>query len=89
MIDSLKGVDITVMFNPSNREDITVCEAIESIKPDYFTKGGDRTGIENIPEWPISQKVGIEIVTNVGKDKIISSTQILQDWVDFVNSKKS
>ena len=89
IVDSLKGVDITVMFNPSNREDITVCEAIESIKPDYFTKGGDRTGIENIPEWPISQKVGIEIVTNVGKDKIISSTQILQDWVDFVNSKKS
>jgi cytidyltransferase-like protein len=89
IINSLKGVDITIPFNPSDRTDMTQCESLEAIKPDYFTKGGDRDGIESIPEWDTCVKDNIEIVTNVGKDKIISSTQILQDWVDFANKRDS
>ena len=89
IVDALKGVDITIRQNPTNRDDMTQCETLEVIKPDYFTKGGDRTGIENIPEWDVCQRNNIEIVTGVGKDKIISSTQILQDWVDFVNKKSN
>lgn len=87
IVDALRGVDITIRQNPTDKDDMTQCETLEVIKPDYFTKGGDRTGIENIPEWDVCQRNNIEIVTGVGKDKIISSTQILQDWVDFVNKK--
>jgi glycerol-3-phosphate cytidylyltransferase-like family protein len=89
IVDSIKGVDITVRQDPTDPDDMTQCETLEVIKPDYFTKGGDRDGIENIPEWDTCVKNNIEIITNVGKDKIISSTQILQDWVDFINKKNS
>ena len=88
IVNSLRGVDITIRQDPTDKTDMTQCETLEVIKPDYFTKGGDRAGIESIPEWDTCVKNNIEIVTNVGKDKIISSTQILQEWVDFANSKK-
>jgi len=88
IINAIKGVDIVVRQDPTDKNDMTQCETLEKIKPDYFTKGGDRDGIENIPEWNTCVENNIEIVTNVGKDKTISSTQILQDWVNFVNSKK-
>lgn len=89
IVDAIKGVDIAIRQDPTDKNDMTQCETLEVVKPDYFTKGGDRTGIENIPEWDVCQRNGIEIVTNVGKDKIISSTQILQDWVDFANEQES
>jgi len=89
IIDAIKGVDITVRQNPTDKNDMTQCETLAIIKPDYFTKGGDRDGIENIPEWDTCVKNNIKIVTNVGRDKIISSTKILQDWVDFANKRDS
>jgi len=89
IIDALKGVDITLKLNPSDRADMFQTDSLQTIKPDYYTKGGDRDGIENIPEWDTCVKNNIEIVTNVGKDKIISSTKILQDWVDFSNKRNS
>ena len=89
IIDSIKGVDIAVRQDPTDKTDMTQCETLGAIKPDYFTKGGDRTGIENIPEWDTCIKNNIQIITNVGKDKIISSSEILQDWVDFANSQKT
>jgi len=89
IVDALKGVDIAVRFLESDRDDNTQKKSLAAIKPDYFTKGGDRADIESIPEWNTCVENGIKIVTNVGKDKIISSTKILQEWVDFTNSKKS
>ena len=79
IVSSLPWVDYVVMFEIEN--DPTVCVALEEIRPEKFTKGGDRTGIENIPEWTTCQQHGIEIVTSVGDDKEWSSSTFLADWI--------
>ena len=58
-------------------DDSTVIEAIRKVKPTYFTKGGDRFDATTIPEWPICQKVGCEIITGVGGGKIQSSSELV------------
>lgn len=78
IVSAVSGVDFVIPFEIEN--DPTVCVALEQIKPNFFTKGGDRTGIENIPEWPICQKLGIEVVTSVGLDKLWSSSDFLKKW---------
>lgn len=80
IVSFCKDVDFVVPFFPTNPNDMTVCEALEKIKPDYFAKGGDRTGIENIPEWKVCQKNNIKILTNLGVDKEWSSSNILDSY---------
>ena len=60
--------------------DDTVCEALRRIKPDFFGNGGDRKS-DNVPEIDLCQKLGIELVWNLGGDKIQSSS-------DLVSNKK-
>lgn len=87
-VSMTKPTKIVVPFNPSDPNDMTVCEALELIKPDVFAKGGDRTGIENIPEWQVCKNNDIEIVTGCGDDKVWSSSNFLKDWEEFVKSKE-
>lgn len=75
VIDSMKAVDFVV---PWISEDQTVIGALEIITPDIFAKGGDRTGPENIPEWEPCIKIGCEIITGVGGDKIQSSSDLVK-----------
>ena len=77
IIDSMDGVDFVVPWETSG--DQTVCGAIEILKPDFFTKGGDRFDASTIPEWNICQEVGCEIITGVGEGgKIQSSSELIQ-----------
>lgn len=77
IIDSMDGVDFVVPWE--TKGDQTVCGAIEILKPDYFTKGGDRFDASTIPEWEICQKVNCEIITGVGEGgKIQSSSELIQ-----------
>jgi len=55
--------------------DDTVCEALRRIKPDFFGNGGDRKS-DNVPEIDLCQKLGIELVWNLGGDKIQSSSDL-------------
>ena len=55
-------------------KDATVCESLESIKPNIFTNGGDRHNTE-IPEALVCKKYGIELLDGLGK-KIRSSSDI-------------
>lgn len=64
-------------------EDVDVKESLKRLRPDIFAKGGDRVDKESIPEWDICEELGIRIVTGVGADKKWSSSDYLQDWVDF------
>jgi cytidyltransferase-like protein len=75
IIDSLVGVDFVVPWN--SYEDQTVCGAIEILKPNYFTKGGDRFDAKTIPEWNICEQIGCKIITGVGGDKIRSSSHMV------------
>lgn len=77
IIDSIKGVDFVVPWETSG--DQTVCGAIEILRPNYFTKGGDRFDASTIPEWDICQKINCEIITGVGAGgKVQSSSELVR-----------
>lgn len=77
IIDSIAGVDFVVPWETDG--DQTVCKAIEILKPDYFTKGGDRFDASTIPEWKICQKINCEIITGVGHGgKVQSSSDLVR-----------
>lgn len=68
---SLKLVDEVVL---AIDEDRTVRETLELVKPDIFANGGDLiTG--KIPEQEICERLGIQIVNNLGP-KLRSSSEI-------------
>jgi len=77
VVSAIRGVDYVVPFIATNHNDMSVCEAIEIIKPTYFCKGGDRN-LDNIPEVDVCKKIGTEIITGCGEDKYWSSS-------DFIN----
>ena len=78
VVSSVKGVDFVVPFEIEN--DQTICKALEMIRPDVFTKGGDRVDEQTIPEWNTCKIHNIRIVTGVGLDKEWSSSKFLKDW---------
>jgi len=58
--------------------DNTVCASLENIKPDIFANGGDR-GASNTPESRVCERLGIEMVYNVGGGKVRSSSHLVND----------
>lgn len=79
IVSSIKNVDYVIPFEIKN--DSSVIKALERIKPHFFTKGGDRYDKSTIAEWEICEKLNIEIITNVGNDKVdTSSSKYLKDW---------
>lgn len=80
IVSALQGVDYVVPFEIEN--DPTVCEALRRLRPHVFTKGGDRSDQQAIPEWDVCQELGIEIVSGVGDDKRWSSSWFLAAWTD-------
>ncbi len=87
IIDNIDGVDYTVIYDHPTRYDS--CEPLGIIKPNVFTKGGDRDEKNKVPEADIVEKNGGKVEYNVGDPKIWSSSNYLQEWVDFVNSRAS
>jgi len=87
LVASIRNVDYVIPFEIE--DDQTVCEALRRLKPDVFTKGGDRTDYTNIPEWKVCQELSIEIVPQVGSKKIWSSSNMLDAWANFSYSKWS
>ena len=58
-------------------EDRTQCKTLEYLKPDIFTKGGDRNSY-NIPETFTCVENDIKIINGVGGDKIQSSSWLIE-----------
>lgn len=79
IIENLKMVDGVILFNDN---DDTAIEAIKNVQRLYpnatiiFANGGDRTK-ENIPELVVD---GVDFVFNVGNNKTISSSELLDRW---------
>ena len=71
IVRSLKMVDEVFL---SIDYDKTVCASLESLKPDVFANGGDRSTKE-VPESSICKKYNIEMIDGVG-DKIRSSSDL-------------
>lgn len=72
IIDAIQGVDHVVRWYDGTQNCIG---AIEKILPNVFTKGGDRSDRDKIPEADICDIVGCKIMFGVGgKDKPQSSS---------------
>jgi len=85
IVSALREVDFVVPFEISG--DSTVIQALEAIRPDVFTKGGDRIDESSIPEWETCQKHGIEIISGVGLSKLWSSSDFLKDWEEHAKTR--
>jgi cytidyltransferase-like protein len=79
IVSNIKSVDMVFL---SIDQDRTVCETIkhvhEQLSADYeiaFANGGDQNN-NSIPEVPICQKLGINLIDGLG-DKIQSSSWLL------------
>lgn len=81
IVSCIRAVDFVIPFEIEN--DQTVCEALRCLRPNVFTKGGDRTDYTNIPEWAVCQELGIELIARVGLDKEWSSSDFLKEWGEF------
>lgn len=86
VVDHIKGVDYVIIYDDPNKKNCI--EAVEVIKPDVYTKGGDRDSEANVPESDVVKKYGGRIQFKVGDPKMWSSSNYLQEWVDFVNSQE-
>ena len=93
IIDAIKGVDYVIIHENPNATNCA--EVLEVVKPDVFCKGGDRNDKDrNDPnsglkvEADLIESYGGRIEYGVGRDKVWSSSNYLQEWVDFINSKK-
>ena len=78
IVSGIAGVDYVIPFEIKN--DQTVNKALAALKPDVFTKGGDRVDEKTIPEWATCKKYGIEVISGIGADKQWSSSWFLRDW---------
>lgn len=87
IVSCIKWVDIVVPFE-TEVADNTVKEALKILKPDFFAKGGDRTNAANIPEWNTCLENNIKVITNVGNDKLWSSSDFLKEWGEFFAKNK-
>ncbi|MCX6754512.1 MAG: adenylyltransferase/cytidyltransferase family protein [Candidatus Nomurabacteria bacterium] len=89
IIEALSCVDKVVISGHSkNTKDMSVCEEIKKIKPNIFANGGDRFA-DNIPEFQLCNKLGIEMVFNVGKGgKVRSSSELIKNYSQKIKTKK-
>lgn len=87
IVSCVRNVDYVIPFEIE--DDQTVCEALRRIRPHVFTKGGDRVDFTNIPEWQVCQDLGIELISQVGRPKLWSSSDFLRDWEKFLAEKGS
>lgn len=84
IVDNLRSVDFVFPFRWER--DQSVCVALELLRPDIFANGGDQTGI-TIPEIDTCAKLGITTVFSVGDNKKWSSSNFLDEWVEFKNGQ--
>lgn len=75
IIAGIRGVDAAIIWEDGTQ---TVVGAVEKLRPNFFTKGGDRAKPEDIAEWDICKEVGCEVLFNVGGGKVQSSSWLIK-----------
>jgi len=64
-------------------KDRSVCKSIEAVHElfgvNVFANGGDRKSLNDVPEYPICQELGIEMIDGLGK-KIQSSSELVKKF---------
>jgi cytidyltransferase-like protein len=91
ILESFKWIDKVVLTNHAkNPKDMSVCAELAKVKPDIFTKGGDRTQkdadnkLSSLnPEQTLCQKMGIKMVFGIGRGgKIQSSSWLVNKFLN-------
>lgn len=78
ILNAIRYVDeVYITEHVAGDKDVSVCNAIRVIKPDIFANGGDRFK-NNIPEVAVCEDLNVEMVFNVGGEKVASSSDLLQ-----------
>tara|TARA_R100000008_G_C3510271_1_gene128436 strand:- start:27 stop:449 length:423 start_codon:yes stop_codon:yes gene_type:complete len=78
IMGNIKGVVAVTNVDDS---DGTVCHALRRHIPDAFANGGDRK-TDNTPEMSVCEELGIELMWNIGGDKIQSSSDLVSNSKD-------
>ncbi len=81
IVKAIRYVDEVVLTkHEPNSADMSVCQSLEEIKPDIFANGGDRKPDgDPVPEVELCNRLGIELVYNIGKSgKIQSSSELVK-----------
>ena len=86
IVAGIEGVDYVLGWDDGSQ---TVTGAIEAIKPDFFTKGGDRDSAQNVPEFELCKKIGCKVLFNIGGGKIRSSSELAKAAADGERRKKA
>jgi D-beta-D-heptose 7-phosphate kinase/D-beta-D-heptose 1-phosphate adenosyltransferase len=73
IVGSIKGV---VVVSAVDDSDNTVCAGLKRFRPDYFANGGDRKQ-DNTPEMDVCERLGIQMLWNIGGGKIQSSSDLV------------
>ena len=79
IVAGIEGVDYVLGWDDGTQ---TVTGAIETLKPKYFTKGGDRDSAANVPEFDLCEEIGCTVMFNIGGGKIRSSSELAKAAVD-------
>ena len=80
ILSAFDGVDHVVKWYDGSQNCIG---ALEKIRPNIFTKGGDRSSEDKIPEAEICKRIGCEIIFGVGgTDKPQSSSWLISAMKD-------
>jgi len=79
IIEAFDAVDKVVLTSHKpGTTDISVCKEIETLRPHIFANGGDRKH-DNIPEYELCKRLGIEMAFNVGHGgKVRSSSEMVK-----------
>ncbi|MFA6254284.1 MAG: adenylyltransferase/cytidyltransferase family protein [Candidatus Paceibacterota bacterium] len=79
LLHAIKWVDRVVLTrHQKNTRDISVCDALREVRPQIFANGGDRKpGGDPVPEVITCEKLGIQMVYNVGRGGKIQSSSWL------------
>jgi cytidyltransferase-like protein len=79
IVSGITDVDFVIPFEIEN--DQTVVKALDRVKPNIFTKGGDRNQRTLPPaETQVCKRNNIKVVFGVGESKRWSSSWFLDDW---------
>jgi len=84
IVAALREVDAVFL---SIDKDKSVCKSLAKVRPNIFANGGDRHSINDVPEYPICQKLNIKMVDGLGRKIRASSEMIAQ--AALAKSKKS
>ncbi len=90
ILESFRFVDrVVITSHEPNTKDISVCRELESLKPHIFANGGDRKE-DNIPEYELCNRLGIEMVFGIGKKgKIRSSSELVKKALEKTKNPSS